>query len=251
MLNAQSDLEIPPESHFIPKFLRQDPARLSFEGFSRFICDHPRFQLWDLDFASLWAGAPLPDDAATGLRKLYASYPALRGKNRYGDKTPEYAMKIAGLARMFPEAVFVHLVRDGRDAALSLLDVPFGPTRIEQAATYWTDRVIPARRDGQALPSGRYIEIRYEDLLADPAASLRQICDLAGLTFEPMMADHQQNAAATVTTTSAPKIHSTLFSSLEKTRDWRTQMSAADVHAFEIVAGPTLAEFGYDVAGLP
>ena len=72
------------------------------------------------------------------------------------------------LAIYFPESRFVHMIRDGRDVALALLDVPFGPDTPEGCAEYWMTRVTAGRSAGQRLGEGRYLEVRYEELLARP-----------------------------------------------------------------------------------
>ena len=57
---------------------------------------------------------------------VFEAYAAERGKRRWGDKTPLYMQHLPLLERLFPSARFVHLIRDGRDAALSYLAVPEG-----------------------------------------------------------------------------------------------------------------------------
>src|SRR6478672_851702 len=79
---------------------------------------------------ALW-GIAAPDlrglGCADAVRAVFAAYAAARGKPRYADKTPHYVSHLPELAARFPEAQFVHVVRDGRDVALSLLEVPWGP----------------------------------------------------------------------------------------------------------------------------
>ena len=79
------------------------------------------------------------------------------------------------LAELFPEADFVHLVRDGRDVAASFLELGWAGS-IEEAALHWKLRVRRGRRAGARLPAGRYHELRYEELVADPEPSLRRLC---------------------------------------------------------------------------
>ena len=66
----------------------------------------------------------MPIGAAIGT--VYAVYAEERGKARWGDKTPMYMQNLRLLERLFPDALFVHLIRDGRDAALSFLSMPKG-----------------------------------------------------------------------------------------------------------------------------
>ena len=57
---------------------------------------------------------------------IFETYAEHEGKPRWGDKTPLYMQQLPLLERLFPDAIWVHLVRDGRDAALSFLELPEG-----------------------------------------------------------------------------------------------------------------------------
>lgn len=245
MLNNHSDLHVPPESHFIPRWFAPTSETFSLDTFQDFLKRHPRFEKWDLDPALLAQVDPKPDNPADAFRALYRIYAGRRGKTRYGDKTPGYALQIRGLARMFPEAVFVHLLRDGRDVALSLLEASFGPETLEDAASYWTDRVTAARRDGQALDPARYLEIRYEDLVRDPAAQLQRICAIARLPFQPAMLQHQKQAVDVICSSTQPEAHRNVSRPVAARRSWRNQMSAEDLRRFEAACGGVLAAFEY------
>ena len=89
------------------------------------LLESERFLLWGLPPGDLQRSSARPEalDAASAVRVLYALYAARRGKTRYGDKTPNHVLYIPLFAGLFPEARFVHLIRDGRDVALSLIDL--------------------------------------------------------------------------------------------------------------------------------
>lgn len=89
------------------------------------------------------------------------------GKARWGDKTPYYVLHIPKLLEWFPNAQIVHLIRDGRDVALSLMGRKhdFRIYNAYCAAEYWKRYVDQGREFGQALNKDCYYEIRYEDLL--------------------------------------------------------------------------------------
>ncbi len=89
------------------------------------------------------------------------------------------------ISRTLPEARFVHLIRDGRDVALSQVAVHFGPSTVEAAAEKWRAEITKARRQGPKLP--HYLEVRYEELIADPEPVLRRICDATELEWDDAM----------------------------------------------------------------
>src|SRR5262249_42355157 len=133
---------------------------------------------------------------------LYSAYASGRGKTRYGDKTPVYIETLGILERAFPGAQYLHIIRDGRDAALSFdemdnpsLDGVGMPHGIAEFAWRWRLAVARARRFGEAHGRGKYREVFYERLVADPAATLRNICDFLGVDYVPeMMAYHRDTS---------------------------------------------------------
>ena len=172
MLDSHPELAIPGESHFIPElwgsFGRKRWSRRRARELHDTLRGHPRFEKWQLaddDVVAAFEGARGFPDA---IRGLYRGCARARGKPRYGDKTPDYVDHISLLAELFSEARFVHLIRDGRDVALSLVDVPFGPDTLPSAATYWADKVRAGGRAGGGVGTQKYLEVRYEELVCDP-----------------------------------------------------------------------------------
>lgn len=171
------------------------------------------------------------------------------GKSRWGDKTPYYVMHIPKLIEWFPDAQIVHLIRDGRDVALSLFgrQHDFYVYNAYFAAEYWASHVERGRALGAELPPAQYMEMRYEDLLATPEHTMRQLCDFLGETYSPELF-----AVASVDDPGkTPLVHAPLKA--DNAGKWRSRMSAAQVRAFESVAGDTLRELGYELttAGTP
>ena len=107
-------------------------------------------------------------DYPDAVRRVFAHY-ASRSESRYGDKMPAAVQRIPALAAMFPEGRFVHIIRDGRDVALSAMAIA-GQRRDPVAlAIDWRRRRRPVARQAR-LGSRRYHEVRYERLVSDPAS---------------------------------------------------------------------------------
>jgi len=185
---------------------------------------------------------------------VYDAYAARQAKTRWGDKTPMYMQHLGLLERLFPDALSVHLIRDGRDAALSFLAMPEGivtetwahPRSAADFACQWRTEVAAARRLGERAGE-RYLEVRYEDLVAAPERELRRICDLAGLAFEAGMLDY----AGRVDVSAKPHQQSLTRPPTPGLRNWRTELAPADVAAFEEIAGDLLRELGYEATNGP
>jgi hypothetical protein len=254
ILDSHPDMAIPGESHFIPEFVghaRRYGQRGAFL-WERFLLDlarHPRFRMWGLPedrVLTLFRQEP-PASFAAAFRRLYALFAEVRGKARYGDKTPAYVNRMPMLARLFPEASFIHLVRDGRDVALSRLDHPTMSASPLELAILWKRGVEKGRRAGRGLGPGRYLEIRYEDLVEEPEALTRSVCSFINLAFDPGMLRYHERADEIIRPTQHPRSHARIrLPPIGGLRDWRTQMPPADVKTFDVVAGGLLEELGYE-----
>jgi Sulfotransferase family len=252
MLDSHPDLAIPTGSGFIPPLLR---TRGELERDGAIDADHyldmiqeTRFKRWELDAEVVRSAliAAAPGTVEDAIRATYRAYARDRGKRRYGDKTHGYVLHISAIAQAFPESRFVHIVRDGRDAALSLKEAPFGPSEITPAARFWRRRVEEGRRAGNRLGPARYREVRYERLVEDPEGELRPLSAFLDLAFEPSMLRYFERASDVARGLVHPEIHRRISAPPSKQRDWRAQMDPEQVKAFEMVAGPTLLRFGYE-----
>jgi hypothetical protein len=151
------------------------------------------------------------------------------------------------IAEAFPEARFVHIVRDGRDVALSLLEMEWGPVNVVDAARFWRQRIEAGRRAGEKLGPDRYTELRYEEFVADPEGETRRICGFVGIEFEKEMLDYPAAADEIIGQSEVPHRHEGLRERpTSGRRDWRNQMEPKQVALFEAIAGPTLTTFGYE-----
>jgi hypothetical protein len=270
MLDSHPELAIPPETGFLtlgPRLRgRGDALR---ERFFRAIVGHPApvptwpdFEIPEEEFRAALAQIE-PFTVSDGYRAFYRLYAARFGKPRWGDKTPFYCLHLDEIRRVLPESRFVHIIRDGRDAALSLRKMWFSPGReMETQAAYWRRCVTAARRAG--LGRADYLEVRYEDVILSPRETLERICAFLDLRFDPAMLEyytrtperlreHKGRTAADGTPlvtqearlrqqarTQEPPDASRIFA-------WKREMSVEERSRFERVAGGLLKELGYEV----
>jgi hypothetical protein len=117
------------------------------------------------------------------VRAFYELYAQRFGKPRWGDKTPRYSLILASIESLLPEARFIHVIRDGRDVALSLRETWFAPAHdMPTLAQYWKTQVEHARKLGARRHY--YLEVRYEALVHQTRETLKQICCFIDLPFE-------------------------------------------------------------------
>lgn len=256
MLCSHPDLAVPDESFFVVEMARAYSVSQDAFDLDRFLAElgrRPAFRRWDLPEEDLRAAlSPAPTGYAEAVRALYAHYARARGKSRYGDRTNINMFAVPTLASTFPESRFVHLVRDGRDVALSWRELPFGLKRAEEVALHWVANVGAARRAGRWVGTDRYREIHYEHLVEDPEGTLRAVCDFIGLAYHPQMLRYGGHVQEVVESSQRPEVHGGLRRELTgPARQWRRDMSRQDVLAFEALAGDLLVELGYELTSSP
>ena len=158
MLDRHPALAVPDESYFVPTLAARHRGALEPSRFCDDVARISTLRDWGVRPADV--AERLRPDATTAdaIAAIYEAYAAARGKERWGDKTPMYMSRLGLLERLFPTAVFVHLVRDGRDAARSFLEMPPGlvteswahPRDIAGFACQWRTEV----RDAVASAAG-------------------------------------------------------------------------------------------------
>jgi hypothetical protein len=203
MLDSHPQLAIPPETGFLPHALgslfgNDERQRNAFgAALINFPPGAPGWQVFGIDpkdfMTELRTINPFQVDRAT--RCFYRMYAARFGKERWGDKTPSYGRHLRAIERVLPEACFIHIIRDGRDVALSLRDLWFAPGKeMATLARQWRRDICTTRR--QSLGCRRYIELRYEALVRDPETCLRDICGFIEIDYDPAMNEYHHRAAA-------------------------------------------------------
>jgi hypothetical protein len=257
MLDAHPQLSIPPESYFVSGLY---PFRSRYERgggfdlplFAKELQGLHKFRDWDLPndvlaaaFAEPMPGGTYPD----AIRLLYRTYAGVHEKPRYGDKSPGYVTRMKLLTQLFPEARFVHIVRDVRSVALSLTEMPkeWGTNTVPEGAARWRHRVSRGHREGTALGPDRYVEVRYEDLVADTERELRRLMEFLLLPWDDAVLSYADRGLSRVPEGSQA-IHGNVARAPTKTRDWREQISPEDLEVVEAIAGDVLTEMGYERA---
>jgi sulfotransferase family protein len=266
MLDAHPDVAIPSETHFFHKFVKRcEGWRVTPDELANLIIEHKRWGDFHLDPDELRARfrALHPLTMSDALRAFYGLYAEKQGKPRWGDKTPGYLRYMRRIEWVLPEARFIHLVRDGRDVALSVLPMNWGPSSITEAAELWVERVTIAREQGALVE--HYMEVKYEDLVTDTEPTLRRVADFLELPWDPAMLDYHERAEERLKEKArdlprkssrgdqpaAARMASHAMAkeppNPNRIGRWRTEMSAEDRALYDSVAGELLVELGYQV----
>ena len=251
VLDRSPGIAIPDESFFVPLRARRHGRTIDADSFLEDVARIPTIRAWGLRVDDVRPRVRSGMATGAAIAAIFEAYAERQDKPRWGDKTPMYMRHLSLLERLFPEAQYVHLVRDGRDAALSFLEMPEGtftrtwahPTTPAQFACLWRKEVSAARALGRHAGSGRYHEMRYEELVSNPDGAVSAICRFADVPFEPEMLAY----AGTIDVSDKPHQLRLRRPPTPGVRSWREDMSTSDVAAFEAVAGDLLQDLGYEV----
>jgi hypothetical protein len=260
LVDAHPQIAITPETHWIASCFK-DRTGLTPEGsvtpeLIAFLTNHRNFLKLGVDRRELErlldSGGPVP--YARFVSAIFDLYGSAQGKRLVGDKTPGYARNLPTLHALWPQAKFVHLIRDGRDTCLSAINwkrkVPklqiqfpsWSEDPVTTASMWWKWHVRLARQAGQSLGQQLYYEIRYEALVADAAGECARLCAFLDLPYDEAMLRFHEGRATGKPDRDAKHAWMPITQGL---RDWRRQMPAEDVERFEAAAGDLLEELGY------
>ncbi len=273
MLDAHGELTIPPETHFVPDLIKaaKEPGA-ELDSVLETLTTNRTWGDFGIDEQSMrerlaTALRERPGDGGAATRAFFEVYAERQGKPRWGDKTPAYMLAVTRIGRALPEARFVHLIRDGRDVALSqraraINQQPRAPEQAER----WVKRILKSREQAAKLGGERYLETRYEDLVRSPEPTLRRICEFVELDYDAGMLGYHKRAAERLREMAGelrtdgghakqeagyrvdnhrPTTEPPDPSKLDR---WRREMEPGELRSYEQVAGPLLVELGYEAS---
>jgi len=263
MLNAHSRIVIPPEAH-IASFLRRCEGTygpLVNEANRRQVVERlvhkRRMEEWGFEAEAMFARAmeaepPTPGGVFAALMSLWTDK---AGKPRWGEKTPGTYRFLPDVEAWFPDCQVIHIVRDGRDVAVSCLTPPFADLydkgNVYEVAVRWRHAIHCCRRARSRLGPERFFELRYEDLTADPEAMVRRLCTFLHERFEPAMLDYHREAGRHVAR-GDKSFHQRTQGQVDRARveRWRQDAQPDFIACFEGIAGRELRDFGYALSGI-
>jgi hypothetical protein len=238
MLNAHPDLAMVSETGFAPKLaemIRSEPTTV--DRIVKAMVAAGPLEAHGLGEEEMRRRLEALEDlkAAAVLRCFYEAAAEAAGKPRWGDETPSYLKRERRLQRALSEARFIHVIRDGRDTlAAKPGDIDVGSALA--TGQRWEKKVRSARQQEHLME--HYHEVRYEDLIADPEGTLREVCAIIELDFDPAMVNPPERAA--------------IEAELGPVGGWRARLTDEQLGAFEEAAGEMLDLLGYrEPAALP
>jgi hypothetical protein len=295
VLNSHPEIMCWGEGRFFERsFERRDfedlrPRNMPPSSLYRAILQSRLLRAWIDD--SVWARGKETDGHLDNLTRLAVDYflaeqLSKTNKRIVGDKTPFVSAEIVEeISTIYPEARVIHIIRDGRDVAVSLMhhmwnnakseggvydlepeelekryayragtlgppaDSLFTKERLIRIATDWRTEVGKATKDGPALLGSNYAEVRYEDLLERPVEETRRLITFLGAT------NSSEDVARGCTESAGFERHTSRKRGQEDSSsryrkgvagDWRNVFTEEDQRTFMEVAGTLLVKLGYE-----
>jgi len=248
------------ETHWVPTVF-SDKEGLTPDGFVTpelipKLLANPRFLKLGIPPQALMklTESPEPIHYARFVTGVFDLYGEAQKKPLVGDKTPGYVRQLSLLHTLWPTARFVHLIRDGRDICLSVMDwkdkaqkfdrrfPTWSEDPISTAALWWKWHVDLGRQAGRSLGPKLYYEVRYESLVNNPLQECMALCRFLGVPYSDSMIRFHEGRTRAKPGLDAKHAWLPITSGM---RDWRKQMCDYDVERFEAVAGDLLEELEY------
>lgn len=190
-----------------------------------------------------------PADLRCPYQLLLQRWAALHGKPRWGEKTPGNIYHADLLIDMFPDALFVHVVRDPRGGVASMNRVSFFPddavlNALNRHKVMTHGRAFLRR----AVPARQRTEVRYEDLVAAPRETLDRLCGFLDLPYEEQMLRFHLDAERFMTEAASSSFNAAATTPISRdhAERWRTDLSADQIASVELLCADEMAEFGYE-----
>ena len=250
MLDSHSEIAVTPETHFGANYVRKRD-RFGVEGglsarcalldeFCRSAC----FREMAIDESRFRARAEFdPEDPWLPLRIAMQDFGRLRKSTIVGEKTPSHAVQIEALSEVFPNARFLILRRDPRAVVASWHKTTWSKRTSTEVSEKWRRYSHAMRRACRSLP-GRFLEVRYEELVLDPAAELKAICAFLGTAFDPSMLFYYERDASSPEEGADNEL---TFEPPNPSRidAWRAETPARELRRIETICRHEMALYGY------
>ncbi len=259
ILINQGDIIIPPECNFLEKSLKHFKNTIiindSFlKKYVDFLYSITSFSYlnFDKDFLYNFLKDYKPKNLYDCIELIYIAYMKKYNKKRWGDKNPFYVLNLDLINNIFPDSKVIHVIRDGRDVALSYKKTKFGPPNMFVMAKRWEKCIKRGKEWGQKYPD-RYLEVHYEKLITNTESEIKKICDFINLEYKPSMINIDSSKLYNKLIPSQRKEHhKNLKKSVIKNNysKWKKEMSLEDLKTFEWVNKDILKKLGYETNNL-
>jgi hypothetical protein len=255
ILNAHENICIPHPPHIMNELAHLVPryGDLSQDRNFRRLIDHAvrvvelHFAPWDIEVdRELVFKEAVGRDLYSIKRAIYEQYMRAKRKTRWGCKSTFMIHHTAIVRKYHKTPKFIHLVRDGRDVAVSARDSVFNHFHPHYVSQLWSRQQKLAIQLSKELTADQFLTVRYEELTADPEKEVRKICGFLGEKYSDQMlkyASRPDSARLAGISKSWENLAKPILAN--NTKKYLTKLTADEIFAVERNAFPELLHFGY------
>jgi hypothetical protein len=255
ILNQHPSIAIPHPPHILKDMMPLEPRYGDLsrdENFRALVRDVVRlvelhFSPWDVRVDAREAFETAPSRDVYGVKAaLYDQYRRAKGKTRWGCKSTFVIRYVDRVLAVHPRAKLIHLVRDGRDVAVSARDSVFNHFHPYYVARLWAGQQREGAALAERLAPERLLTVRYEDLLEDPAAATRRVCAFLGEDYSDSLLDYSGGEEAKRLAAQSRSWQNVARPVIKGNRaKYKTALSPEQIRVFEREAYDELVRFGY------
>ena len=251
MIGAHSNCICVPESQFkidvLSSIISNKFNEMNIRLVAKKIENHFRFKLWEMEMPHI----PHNDTTLSYpklLDRIVEKYSEKVGKsdaNIWVDHTPANICYVNTLMELFPNSKFIHIVRDGRAVASSIMKLGWGPNEINKAAHFWNEKIAYGLAAELHWGKDRVLLIRYEDLLTNSEATMIKICQFLNIDYQRDMIEGLGFRVPDYTS----KQHALVGQKPNQKRinDWEVKLKPRQIEIFESTTHGLLTYFGYQL----
>ena len=252
ILNAHSQIAIPEEARFLmplfkQKYLKHGISSTSMKTLVSYLSQNDQYKLWNYDPQEFLLQLSQMESIGLGelIDSMFTSFCRSEGKTIWGDKSL-FFRTIGVLNTLFPEARFIHIVRDGRDVFDSWRKMDPSKNNASVIALDWSYKIFKIEKSFSRMPSGHTFTLRYEDLLEKPEEVIKEVCTFLNVGYEPAMLDFYKTSHFYI-----GEHHSDLiFNAINRsnTAKWHKNLTPLEIKSFNLLAGHYLKKHHYEIA---
>jgi protein-tyrosine sulfotransferase len=258
ILAKNEEIVIPPESFVLGEAIRKYRLNknLEWEDLCGIFCSvferHHGFPRWDLDLREFYKDVIQIENKDKNLEyliHLFYMYYAQKHKNqatRWGDKTPINTFSLSLINSVFRNSVYIHMIRDARDVVSSYIKAGFYDN-IEDACHRWLNSVNTAKKFGNKISKKRYMEVKYEDLVAEPEVVIKKVTEFLNIDYVEDMLNHFEGI--NVLGDTGLSHHKNLKKPINTNSigKWKEQLDEKDVLKILNICGDKMVDLGYKI----
>ena len=255
MLGAVPNAVVTPESQFVTQLMPESTSALSsqeVEELCKSFVQNWRLKIWRIKNLEQQLKQTTGQTATTyrglidRIVRIYGSQHGNDAPQVWVDHTPNHIRHAARLLKFFPDATIVHLTRDGRGVAASVIPLGWGPNTVVKAAEWWALKVCSGAAVEQRFGSKRVVRVKYEDILSKPAVTLKSLSNTLRISYDPAMLDGGGFDVPDYTMSDHKLVGKQL--NADRINDWQTRLTPREIELFEFYSGDILDYFDYKLA---